>query len=86
MSNRGKSASWRGQLIDADRRVRSRPIRIDMTLYDARPVKKVTKPTRRRIVDAILSAVQNEPGLNQLVLHSIRYDDKRNVYTLGFDS
>ena len=86
MTNSGKSASWRHHLLDANRLVDSRPIKVNMTLYDTRPVQTIANPTRRRIVNAILSAVQNEPGLNRLVLHSLLYDDKRKVFTIGFNS
>ena len=86
MHNDGPHAEWRAYLTDANKKISTRPIKVNTTLYEANPVITVRDPTRRRVANAILKTVKNEPRLPDLVLHSIVYDPKRRVYTVGFDS
>lgn len=86
MDNDGPHAEWRRYLIDANKQISTRPIKVNTTLYQASPVITVRNPTRRRVTNAILAAVKNEPRLSDLVLHSIEYDPKRRLYTVGFNS
>jgi hypothetical protein len=86
MENDGPHAEWRKYLIDANTQISTKPIKVNTTLYQTAPVITVRDPTRRRITDAILKAVKDEPRRPNLVLHSIEYDPKRQLYTVGFDS
>ena len=86
MDNARSGAEWRRHLVDAHKKISTKPVRVNTTLYRKGPVITVRDATAKKMVGAILDAVRNEPRLSDLVLHSLWYDPKRRLYTVGFDS
>ena len=85
MNNYGPRAEWRTYLVNAKKKISQKPIRVNTTLFEKKPVITIPNPTRMRVVNAILKTVKTEPNTG-LVLHSIRYDPQRGLYTVGFNS